>query len=186
MKIVLTKHVKERRTKGHIPPNRLVIFLKYLLKQHSEFLTKNGFYIFYKGGTRAVIKKEEDKYIFITFYGTTGWIIDNNDFGIFQCKYQSEESLNEKKEKRKNQKQRTEVDLNRTDLVLITKDRKEKLKKTYKLKKLYENNFFNGAYYVFYSENDLLVDILRKNGSFVKTMTKSMFSSITKIELNKS
>lgn len=99
MKIILTQHVKERRKAGFIPVHKLRSVAKHLISQHNLQDRECGSYKFTQNGTHAVISKNKNKFIFITFFGPTGWVIDSEDFGDFECEYQCEEVLKKKKER---------------------------------------------------------------------------------------
>jgi len=90
-RIFLTEHVKTRRKKGYIPEDRLYTFANYLIKTHKLKDAEKGTYKFRRGGTCAIISKEKKKFVFITLYGSTGWIIENNDFDGFSCTLQTPE-----------------------------------------------------------------------------------------------
>lgn len=182
MKIVLTKHVKERRKKGNIEPKKLKEVAKYLIETYKEQILENGYYKFFKSGTTAVILKRNNTYVFITFFGRTGWVMETNDYGTFNCVFQSKEYLEEKqkrKELRKSYKRKPET---KEDLHNLSNYFKEKLKRTYEIKKINENIIKQGAY-LFFSKSDLFVEILKKDGVRLKTMTKSAFNRLEEMAL---
>lgn len=92
-KIILTQHVKERRTKGFLPEESLRVFADYLINENELKSKEDGAYKFRRGGTCAIITKEKDKFIFITLYGPSKWIVDCYDYSGFSCHKQTEERV---------------------------------------------------------------------------------------------
>lgn len=163
MKIILTKHVIERRKKGNIPKNKLIHVAKTLIENNKEKIIENGSYKFFKGGTTAIIEKKENKYIFITFFGRTGYVIDTNEYGSFNCIFQSEEYLIEKqkrKDLRKMFKNKSKK-IKREDLRNLSSYFKNKLEKSYEIRKINENIIRQGSY-LFFSKSDPIVEVLKK------------------------
>ena len=104
-KIILTQHVKERRTKGFLPEESLRVFADYLINENELKSKEDGAYKFRRGGTCAIITKEKDKFIFITLYGPSKWIVDSDDYSGFSCHKQTEERVKLSKERSRHKQQ---------------------------------------------------------------------------------
>lgn len=99
MRVELTEHVKRRRKRGVIPEFKLLDVAKFIIIQHNLHKKKNGVYKFRKAGTQAIIAKKKNKFVFITFFGSTGYVLKTKDYGDFNCSYQSPEVIKAKKDK---------------------------------------------------------------------------------------
>lgn len=103
-KLSLTKHVQTRRRGGAIPPTRLRFVMNHLIDQHNMMDDDkvDGAYKFRKDGTHAIIVKKGGSFCFITFFGPTGYVINSDDIGEFNCIFQSPEYLQAKEDRKIN------------------------------------------------------------------------------------
>lgn len=192
--IKLTKHVRERRKKGYIPEEILFKVAKHLILTHELKNKKDGVYKFVRKGTSAVINKQNKSYVFVTFFGRTGYVLDTEDFGDFHCIYQSEEYLAAKKERlarRKvfaSKKQVTQKEKNIQPLHCLSKDLSDKLKKgtfiieelSESIKNILQPKCNKKIFYIFRSkfDNYPFVEILSKNGLHCITLTKTKYDQM--------
>lgn len=184
MKLVLTKHVQERRKKGNIPPNILKQVMVHLINQHNLENQQDGTYKFRKAETQAVMTKKGQKFVFITFFGPTGYVIDADDFGEFSCTFQSIEYLREKEKRKKRRALRKKKDMTNSGepLLNLSQLNKAKLKKgTFeiivipeKYQKQLHNEIGSRPYHFLISKfNVSLVEILKYDGGKIKTVQKT-------------
>ena len=188
-RLSLTIHVQQRRAAGNIPPDRLKFVMEHLITQHNMDLKDDGTYKFRKGGTQAIILKTDKKYRFITFFGPTGYVIDSDDIGDFNCVHQTPEYLEAKKRRsiinrmrvRKPRKQRA----TREPAKHMSRDIQQKLKReTFELlvltphqqqnlQKLYGQQ----PYHILLSKFDSyqFVEILDYSGKLITTLHKNKF-----------
>lgn len=192
--IKLTKHVRERRKKGYIPEDILFKVAKHLILSHDLKNKKDGMYKFVRKGTSAIINKNNKSYVFVTFFGRTGYVLDTEDFGDFNCIYQSEEYLTAKKErlaKRKEFASKRKVsckEKNIQPLHCLSKDLSDKLKKgtfiieelTENIKNILQSKCNKKIFYIFKSKfnNYPFVEILSKNGLHCITLTKTKYDQM--------
>lgn len=171
-RISLTKHVQERRAKGHIPPNVLREVGEYLVKLLPEN-AEDGTYKFYNNTTVAIIKKTHGglgRYRFITFYGKTGYTISVKDgnFGEFKvCK------------SREKTKGLRVVKPDEYIKLIIPKNIQDKITKgTYYIKEIHEVSLPRVRFLVISKFNDNLVTLLGRDGSLVGTLHKNKLDFI--------
>ena len=192
-KLSLTKHVQDRRKTGKIPPDRLRFVMNHLIEQHNLTEVKDGTYKFRKGGTQAVIVKKSNNFKFITFFGPTGYVIDTDDIGIFNCKYQSAEYLKSKEERkarRRNKALKKEVNIGEP-LKNLSRENKAKMKRgtftIIQLNKIQQNilhsKFGHRPFHLLKSKFDSysFIELLKYDGGHIKTLHKSF---LAEIELN--
>lgn len=195
--IRLTKHVRQRRKKGYIPQEILFKVAKHLILSHDLKNKKDGVYKFVKRGTSAVINKQNKTYVFVTFFGRTGYVLDTEDFGDFHCIYQSEEYIKAKLEriaKRKEfaaKRKSTQKEKNTEPLHLLSKTITDKLKKgNFIIEELPKNirEIFQSKcnkkqiFYIFKSkfDNYPFIELLANNGLPCITLTKSKYELMIK------
>jgi len=187
MYIILTDHVKSRRKKGKIPPQRLIAFATYLINEHNLKNKEDGRYKFRRKSTSAIISKKKEKFTFITFFGGTGWLIDSDDFSGFNCVKQTDERV-KLSIKRSKEKNRNKVIEEIKPLQNLNAEIKEKLKRdTFQIDKLRDTTkiilkamFGNNPEFLFLSKfkSYNLVSILRRDGGIIKTVHKNKLIEI--------
>ena len=188
-KLSLTQHVLGRRKKGNIPPDRLRYVMTHLIEQHSMEEKEDGAYKFRKGGTQAVIIKKGNKFKFITFFGPTGYVIDNDDIGDFNCVYQSEEYLKLKanrKAARRMRKKNKEVNSGEP-LKNLSHTNKAKMKRgTFSIIPLTQMEqdslhlqFGQRPYHLLVSNFDSysFIELLKYDGGCIKTLHKNFLKT---------
>lgn len=203
MKIILTKHVKERRKKGHIPEDKLRMLCRYLTETHSLSDKDDGLYKFRSGPACAVISKKNNTAVFVTFFGSTGWLIDTDkkDLSEFSCVYQGKDSNDRKRLKKEGKiqkdksekKDRVQSKLNRfinadTSLKRLSNNHKKLLKRgTFEVVELdidtrvkLRENIGRAPAFLFISKHDNynFIDVLGIDGTKIKTMTKQVYLSV--------
>lgn len=187
-RIFLTEHVKTRRKKGHIPEDRLYTFANYLIKTHNLKEAEKGTYKFRRGGTCAIISKEKKKFTFITLFGTTGWIIDNDDFDGFSCALQSEERSKHSANCRRLGKKDNPRQIKKEPLHNLSPENKKKIKRgTFeivsipedKLELLHQSYGFKPQF-VLQSKFDSypFVELLNYAGARIQTLSRTLFKTL--------
>ena len=196
-KLSLTIHVQERRKTGNIPPERLRFVMNHLISQHNliDDDKEDGAYKFRKGGTQAVIVKKANTFRFITFFGPTGYVIDNDEIGEFNCVFQSAEYLKAKEERKARRKNKSRGNKKETNtgapLKNLSHTNRAKLKRgtfsviplTAPQQDLLHSQFGHRPYQILISNFDSysFIELLKYDGGHVKTLHKSF---LTKIESN--
>ncbi len=190
-KLSLTKHVLERRKKGNIPPDRLRFVMQHLIDQHSMEDKLDGAYKFRRGGTQAVIVKKGAKFRFITFFGQTGYVIDSDDIGEFNCIHQSEEYLKIKADKKALRAQRKNYrkEAKLTDpLKRLSMENQKKIKKgTFEIlvidivhQVLLHDKMGHRPFHILVSKYNSynFVEVLKFDGAKIQTMHKNTWEAI--------
>ena len=190
-KLSLTTHVQERRKSGNIPPDRLRFVMNHLIDQHNMLEKEDGAYKFRKGGTQAVIVKKANSFRFITFFGATGYVINSDDIGIFNCVFQSPEYLKAKEERKscrkqkriRGQKKETNTGAPLKNLSGINKG---KLKRgtfsivllTLQQQETLHKQFGHRPYQLLVSNFDsyTLIEVLKYDGGSIKTLHKNFMN----------
>lgn len=189
-KLSLTQHVLERRKGGNIPPDRLRFVMQHLIDQHSMEDKIDGSYKFRKAGTQAIILKKGNKFRFITFFGPTGYVIDNDDIGIFNCVHQSEEFLKLKAEKKARRALRPKGKETNTGMPLknLSSANKEKLKRgTFEVQLLDQalqdfahSKYGQRPYHILVSKHNSynFIELLKYDGGKVETIHKNVWAGL--------
>jgi len=201
MKLVLTQHVKERRKKGNIPAERLRMLATYLIDSHKVETQPDGTYKFRRGGSCAIISKSKGKFIFITFYGATGWLIDNSDFTNFSCRLETEERTKIARERSKMKKIAISKGLKpngkaitklKPPLGNLNATNREKIKRgTFEIIELPDNKkvalskqYGRKPIYMMVSKFDSynIVEILSRDGGRITVLHKNLYDALDNIK----